>query len=52
MRVYYIFLINRETYMLTKNKPDNLYKILESIYLLDKNKVYLGYKMFSKICKT
>ena len=25
MRVYYIFLINRETYMLTKNKPDNLY---------------------------
>ena len=39
MRVYYIFLINRETYMLTKNKPDNLYKILESIYLLDKNKV-------------
>ena len=35
----------------TKNKPDNLYKILESIYLLDKNKVYLGYKMFSKICK-
>ena len=51
MRVYYIFLINRETYMLTKNKPDNLYKILESIYLLDKNKVYLGYKMFSKICK-
>ncbi len=51
MRVYYIFLINRETYMLTKNKPDNLYKILESIYLLDKNKVYLGYKMFSKICR-
>ena len=46
MRVYYIFLINRETYMLTKNKPDNLYKILESIYLLDKNKVS---KMFQKI---
>lgn len=50
MRNYYIFLINKETYTLTKNKPNNLYKILESIYLLDKKDSNLGYKMFNKIC--
>lgn len=52
MRIYYIFLIKKEIYGLTKNKPENLYKLLESIYLLNNDDVVLGFKMFDKICKT
>ena len=51
MRIYYIFLIKKEIYEITKNKPENLYKILESIYLLNNDDVVLGFKMFDKICK-
>jgi len=51
MRIYYIFLIKKEIYGLTKNKPENLYKLLESIYLLNNDDVVLGFKMFDKICK-
>ena len=52
MRIYYIFLIKKEIYGLTKNKPENLYKILETIYLLNNDDVVLGFKMFEKVCKT
>ncbi len=52
MRIYYIFLIRKEIYEITKNKPENLYKLLESIYLLNNDDVVLGFKMFDKICKT
>ena len=52
MRIYYIFLIKKEIYEITKNKPENLYKLLESIYLLNNDDVVLGFKMFDKICKT
>ena len=51
MRVYYIFLIKKSVYDITKNNPEKLYKTLENIYLLDKEDMYLGYKMFDKICK-
>lgn len=51
MRIYYIFLIKKEVYNITKNKPENLYKLLESIYLLNNDDVVLGFKMFEKICK-
>jgi len=51
MRIYYIFLIKKEIYEITKNKPGNLYKLLESIYLLNNDDVVLGFKMFDKICK-
>lgn len=51
MRIYYIFLIKKEVYEITKNKPENLYKLLESIYLLNNDDVVLGFKMFDKICK-
>ncbi len=51
MRIYYIFLIKKEIYDITKDKPDSLYKLLESIYLLNNDDVVLGYKMFDKICK-
>lgn len=52
MRIYYIFLIKQEVYELTKKKPENLYKLLESIYLLNNDDVVLGYKMFDKICES
>lgn len=51
MRIYYIFLIKKEIYEITKNKPENLYKLLESIYLLNNDDVVLGFKMFDKICR-
>ena len=51
MRIYYIFLIKKEIYEITKNKQENLYKLLESIYLLNNDDVVLGYKMFDKICE-
>ncbi len=52
MRIYYIFLIKDEAYKIAKEKPGNLYKILESIYLLNNEDVVLGYRMFDKICNT
>ena len=45
MRIYYIFLIKKEIYGLTKNKPENLYKILETIYLLNNDDVVLTTKL-------
>lgn len=52
MRIYYIFLVKKEIYEITKKKPENLYKILETIYLLNNDDVVLGFKMFEKVCKT
>jgi len=52
MRIYYIFLIKKEIYEISKNKPENLYKLLESIYLLNNDDVVLGFQMFNKICET
>ena len=52
MRIYYIFLIKDETYKIVKNKPSNLYKVIESIYLLNNDDLVYGFKMFEKICKT
>ncbi len=51
MRVYYIFLIKKEIYDITRDKPENLYKLLESIYLLNNDDVVLGFRMFEKVCK-
>lgn len=51
MRTYYIFLIRDEIYKLVKDKPDNLYKILESIYLFNNKDAVYAFKMFNKICK-
>ena len=42
MRIYYIFLIKKEIYEITKDKPENLYKLLESIYFLNNEDVVLG----------
>ena len=42
MRTFYIFEINREMAILTKEMPYNMYKSLEGIYLLDKNNISYG----------
>lgn len=52
MRIYYIFLIKDEVYKLSKDKPNNLYKLLESIYLLNNDDIVYAFKMFDKLCKT
>lgn len=52
MRTYYIFIIRKDIYNISNKNPENLYKLLESIYLLDKKDVYIGYKLFFKLCKT
>lgn len=51
MRVYYIFLIKKEVYNITKDNPESLFKLLESIYLLDKKDLSLAFKMFDKLCR-
>lgn len=51
MRVYYIFLIKKEVYNITKDNPESLFKLLESINLLDKKDLSLAFKMFDKLCK-
>lgn len=51
MRTYYIFLIKKEVYNITKDSPDNLFRLLESIYLLDKKDLNVGFKTFDKICR-
>lgn len=51
MRIYYIFLIKKEIMKENKNVPENLYKVLESIYLMNNDDIILGYKLFNKICE-
>lgn len=51
MRIYYIFLIKKEILKNAKTNPYNLYKILESIYLMNNEKFVIGYKAFNKICE-
>lgn len=50
MRIYYIFSIKKEIYQVTKNNPENLYKLFESIYYLKKENASIGFKTFNKIC--
>ena len=49
MRIYYIFKINEDYAKLTKNKPFNLYQVLENIYLMNNEDLILSYKMFEEV---
>ncbi len=42
MRTFYVFKINSDLSILMEETPYNLYKTLESIYLLDKNNISFG----------
>ena len=50
MRRFYIFSIRNELMSLYKDNPGNLYKILESIYYMDKEEFTYGYNLFKQIC--
>lgn len=50
MRIYYLFFIRKEFLKITKEKPENLYKILESIYLMKREEIKLGFNVFNKVC--
>ena len=50
MRRFYIFSVRDELMSLYKDNPNNLYKILESIYYMDKDEFTYGYNLFKQIC--
>lgn len=52
VRMYYLFKIKPEMYKENANAPENIYKILESIYMMSNDDIVLGYKMFDKLCIT
>jgi len=49
MRTFYIFKINKEMAILTKDMPYNMFKSLEKIYKLDKKDFGIGLKLFEQL---
>ena len=49
MRTFYIFKINRELAILTKDSPYNLFKSMEKIYKMDKQDFNLGMQLFDQL---
>lgn len=50
MRTFYIFRINREFKIITKNKPYNLFLALDNIHNMDSDNLNLAYNLYDKIC--
>ena len=50
MRTFYIFKINKEFKIITKDKPYNLYLALDNIYRMDAKDINLAYTLFDQIC--
>jgi len=51
MRTFYIFKINKEMAILTKDTPYNMFKSMEQIYRLDKKDFSLGLKLFEQLAE-
>ena len=51
MRTFYIFKINKELAILTKDSPYNMFKSMEQIYKLDKKDFNLGLKLFEQLAE-
>ena len=51
MRRYYIFSIREELASLYEDNPNNLYKILKSIYQMKEEELNYAYNLFKQICK-
>ena len=49
MRTFYIFKINKEMAILTKDTPYNMFKSMEQIYKLDKKDFGIGLKLFEQL---
>ena len=51
MRTFYIFQINKELAILTKDCPINLYKTMEQIYYLNPKDAKEAYKIFASLAE-
>ena len=51
MRIFYIFKINKNIFMLLRNNPYNLYKTMNEIYALTSSEIDLAKNMFETIVK-
>lgn len=51
LRTYYIFNINKEMSILTKDSPYVLFKSLESIYNLNTSDLYIASNLYEQIAK-
>ena len=50
MRRFYIFNIREELMSLYKERPSNLYKILNGIYTMKEDELTYAYNLFKQIC--
>ena len=50
MRTFYIFKINKEFKILTKNSPYNLFLALDNIHSMDKTDLSLAAKLYDEVC--
>ncbi len=50
MRTFYIFKINREFKIITKDKPYNLYLALDNIHSMDKRDISLALRLYDEVC--
>lgn len=51
MRTFYIFKINKEFKIITKNNPYNLYLAFNNIHNMNKDDVNLGLILFKEMCE-
>lgn len=49
MRTFYVFKINKEMTILTKDTPYNLYKTIEHLYYLDSYNMDISFKIFNDL---
>lgn len=52
MKTYYVFMINKEFKTLTKDDPYILFKLLETIYTLERRKLSIGINLFEQVANT
>ncbi len=50
MRTFYIFKINKEFKILTKNSPYNLFLALDNIHSMDRKNLSLAIRLYDEVC--
>ncbi len=51
LRTFYIFKINKEFKILTKNNPYNLYLTLDNIHSMDKENIEEAIRLYDNVCE-
>lgn len=51
LRTFYIFKINKDFKVLTKDRPYNLYLALDEIHCMNNRELGLAYRLFGEICE-